>query len=95
MLRSGAEIPLNCKDCFEWSQVISELATSQAAFVDKTTQYIHQEKGATYTGNLSEIRQSDEGRIYTETEERTLDILELTTFCSGNKTSCFKANLNQ
>ena len=77
MLRSSAEVSADCKKCFELPEIIAKLAVVQAEY----------QTAVSGVPRHSEARQSEVGKQYTYLEERILDVLELATFCRGQRDS--------
>jgi hypothetical protein len=94
MLRNTMDIPPECRECLGVGEAVARLAILQAMFSDQLGVSADASgRHITYTGSISEARQSDLGKLYTEAESDLLCALELATFCAGKKEDCFQQSL--
>lgn len=90
MLRSTEQMHGDCRTCFNIPDDIARLAEQQASLFEPSLLFrrllnSNNKEAIIYTASLSEVRQSEAGVEYTQTEEFVLNALELATFCSSRQ----------
>ena len=93
MLRNTAEMPPECRECFGIEELIVEVAQLQDKFLEETQLGSAEQAAFDPYVKHTEARQTSAGQQYTKVENRLLDVLEIATFCSGQKNKCFKAKI--